>query len=518
MAGIAEETTELCENIARIQVRRKAKADEPKEATQTKAVEIAVPNAKFPDDKVANGDGVQDIKDMSKKREKAEIPITMQKEHVHEAVTGQVADQDGHDDHPATATRDKGDGAENFPDEVIQTRPKKPPDTGCEKLKRIIPGLLKTGILLVNLMLTLYPIIMISGPVLMDTSGDDDKLKNIECEFVYLEKDTMGDVGVVYKETELCPTGGLDNILRFEKTFDSGGDAHVPAHIDEGGGAAEVPEGADTAQVDNGGAARVPVEEGGGAVPVPVDDRGGTDQVRVPITDGGGDGPVHTDGGGVMAEAVHGGGHVRVQAHTDEGGGAVQVTKRGDVTKDNENCGGEHVQVPAVEAPEGADMAKHDEGDNMFKTDTSGDGVRARVGDKAELTRQVGTAEGLHTIVKIMMANLNRVDHATIDEGEIVAEEEFEEVQVSVDTKPEVDKDEEGGGDIPTPDDKEAGKLEILMSKQVCFGHERGEGITKCTRLLSCAFMLVGNVGKLGPRGRRQAHLTTAPWSECNTG
>ena len=64
------------------------------------------------------------------------------------------------------------------------------------------------------------------------------------------------------------------------------------------------------------------------------------------------------------------------------------------MTKDNEDGGGEHVQVPAVEAPEGADMAKHDEGDDMFKTDTSGDGVRARVGDEAELTKQVG----LHTI------------------------------------------------------------------------------------------------------------------------
>ena len=103
--------------------------------------------------------------DMSEKREKAETLISVQTEHVHEAVTGQEdADQDGHDDHPATATRDKGDGAENFPDEEIQTRPKKPPDTGCEKLKRIIPGLLKTGILLVNLMLTLYPMIMMSGP------------------------------------------------------------------------------------------------------------------------------------------------------------------------------------------------------------------------------------------------------------------------------------------------------------------------------------------------------------------
>jgi hypothetical protein len=74
-----------------------------------------------------------------------------------------------------------------------------------------------------------------------------------------------------------------------------------------------------------------------------------------------------------------------------------------------------------------------------------------------------------------------------------------------------VDEDEEGGGDVPTPDDKEAGKLGILMSKEEGFGHERGEGLAKCTRLLSCTFMLVGNAGKLGPRGRGQAHLTAAP-------
>jgi hypothetical protein len=90
-----------------------------------------------------------------------------------------------------------------------------------------------------------------------------------------------------------------------------------------------------------------------------------------------------------------------------------------------------------------------------------------------------------------------------------VAEEEFEEVQVSVDTKPEVDKDEEGGGD--TPDDRKTVKLGNLMSKRECFGHESREGLAKCTRLLSCAFMLVGNAGNLGPRGRSQAHLTAAP-------
>ena len=46
------------------------------------------------------------------------------------------------------------------------------------------------------------------------------------------------------------------------------------------------------------------------------------------------------------------------------------------------------------------------------------------------------------------MTNLDKVDHATIDEEETVAEEEFEVV------------------DIPTPDYKEAGKLGIWMSNQ----------------------------------------------------
>ena len=116
------------------------------------------------------------------------------------------------------------------------------------------------------------------------------------------------------------------------------------------------------------------------------------------------------------------------------------------------------------------------------------------------------------------MTNHDRVDHATIDEEETVANEEFEVVQVSDETKPEVDEDEEGGGDIPTPDDKEAGKLGILMSNQECFGQERGGGIAKCTRLISCAFMLVVNAGKLGPRGRSQAHLPAATRSDNNTG
>ena len=51
------------------------------------------------------------------------------------------------------------------------------------------------------------------------------------------------------------------------------------------------------------------------------------------------------------------------------------------------------------------------------------------------------------------MTNHDRVDHATIDE--------------------------EGGGELPIPDDREAGKLVVLMSKLECFGHMRGGGIAK---------------------------------------
>ena len=111
----------------------------------------------------------------------------------------------------------------------------------------------------------------------------------------------------------------------------------------------------------------------------------------------------------------------------------------------------------------------------------------------------------------IMIVNLDRFDNTTADDEVTVAEEEFEGVQVPVEIKPAVDKDEEGGGGIPTPEDREAGRLGIMMTKSERFGHERGGGIAKCTRLLCCAFMLVGNAGKLGPRGRGQAHLTAAP-------
>ena len=66
-------------------------------------------------------------------------------------------------------------------------------------------------------------------------------------------------------------------------------------------------------------------------------------------------------------------GDVHVHTHIDEGGGGVQVTERGDVTRDDNDGSDEHVQVPgddrdnAVEATKGADIAKVDEEDVIDK-------------------------------------------------------------------------------------------------------------------------------------------------------
>ena len=102
-----------------------------------------------------------DVADMSEKMGNAE-------EHVHEA----IADQE---DHVAATSRDEGDGATKLPDVEIMTRPRKPPEAGYTKLNMVGPGLLKTGLMVMLLML-------------------------------------------VYIKTELCPMGGRVNILRFEKS------------------------------------------------------------------------------------------------------------------------------------------------------------------------------------------------------------------------------------------------------------------------------------------------------------
>jgi hypothetical protein len=121
----------------------------------------------------------------------------------------------------------------------------------------------------------------------------------------------------------------------------------------------------------------------------------------------------------------------------------------------------------------------------VIKDNTSSDGIRVQVNDEAEFTKKVGPTEGPHT--------MEEFDHATVDGEVTVAEEEFEGVQVPVEIKPEVDKDEEGGGDVTTPDDKEAGKLGITMTKQGCFAHGGEGGGAKCMQLRSCNFLLVVN-------------------------
>ena len=73
-------------------------------------------------------------------------------------------------------------------------------------------------------------------------------------------------------KTELCPTGGLDNILRFDKSVDGGGDTsvHIPDQYDDVKMQDQVNEEQGTVQdqVAEEGAVhdQVPVDEGGGKI------------------------------------------------------------------------------------------------------------------------------------------------------------------------------------------------------------------------------------------------------------
>jgi hypothetical protein len=100
------------------------------------------------------------------------------------------------------------------------------------------------------------------------------------------------------------------------------------------------------------------------------------------------------------------------------------------------------------------------------------------------------------------------------DKGDVHVPAHSDEGGGAVKVKPGVDKD---GGDVPTPEDKKDGKLGNMMTKPERFAHGGGGGIAKSTRLCSCAFLLVVNAGKLGPRDRSQAQLTGATWSDNNT-
>ena len=168
----------------------------------------------------------------------------------------------------------------------------------------------------------------------------------------------------------------------------------------------------------------------------------------------------------------------------------VKDDEGANLLKTDTNRGGNAIHATTVDAVGESDVIENntsgDENpvsDDEVKNNTSSDENRVQIDDEAELTKKDGTTEGLHTIEEIIMTNQDSVDHATVDEEITVAEEEFEGVQIIV----EVDKDKEGGGDIPIPDVKEAGKLGILMTKQKCFGHERGGGIAK-SACGNCAF------------------------------
>jgi hypothetical protein len=205
-----------------------------------------------------------DVTNMPEKRGKAETPTIVQREHVHKAIAGQeVADQDGGNDHAAAVSRDRGNGAAKFPDEGIQERPKKPPDAGCIKLKRVGPGMMKTGILLIHLLLMLDPMIMISGPVLMNIYVGDGELHASEKEFVYTEGNIMdggGNVAVPVNDSGGTAPIKADGGIDVQDLFAEGGDVHTRLHLDDEGA---VP-------------VRVPVDDSGGAAPVLSDDRGDT--------------------------------------------------------------------------------------------------------------------------------------------------------------------------------------------------------------------------------------------------
>ena len=225
---------------------------------------------------------------------KAATPTTVQREHVHKSIAGQEdAGQEGYDDHVAKANPDKGDEATQIPDMEILTKPRKPPDAGCTEPMMIGPGLLQT-----SLMVMLLTLIMALQ----------------------------------------CPTGGPDDILRFNKSVvgsggdicvevqvDDQGDDHVRAPFDEGGGMTRAVH--DDVPVGGNIHVQAPVDEGWGAVlvlidvsavltmngeggvteqvqrdeeedvteyvdnastaqdPVPVDEGGGADKVLVPVVD-----------------------------------------------------------------------------------------------------------------------------------------------------------------------------------------------------------------------------------------
>jgi hypothetical protein len=398
-----------------------------------------------------------------------------------------------------------------------------------------------------------------------------------------------GDLAKVPMKTELCPTEGRDNILRFDKSVDGGGDANV--HIPD--------------QYDNGEDDMINV----------VTDQSTVD-VIVPGSDGGGAASVEPEEGGDVAYDVVDTGDDNVHTHIDEGGGAFQVTENRAVTK-YDGGGGvhdcvfdehDHVddeaeftkeigpvacsrsvmrepvkksppvkkkqvrEVPPVRHDDVQDGGilpnHHDDADQDRGAQHADDGDAAPGqedgGDDAvcvQADQGPGAIQSSRTVVRkpvkksppVQQKHVQEspperhddvheggeqghhdaadreqgVPHANEGDGTVNApvEKEVDLTKVVEDQgdvhvpahidegggagemKPEVDKD---GGDVPTPEDKKDGKLGIIMTKPERFAHGGGGGIAKSTRLCSCAFLLVVNTGKLGPRDRSQVHFTGA--------
>ena len=193
---------------------------------------------------------------------------------------------------------------------------------------------------------------------------------------------------------------------------------------------------------------------------------------------------------------------------------------------DDVQVGGE--QDPHDAANRDRGVLQKDEGDSVPGQDGAADDPVERGPAPAEVYKQFETAEGLHTREKMLMTDQDWFVHAADNgdfavakyndgggDGTVTATVEKEvdltkvvENQGDVQVPAHID---EGGGSMPTSEDNDAERLDFMMTKSERFGHEREGGIAKCTRLHCCAFMLVGNAGKLGPRGRHEPHLTTAP-------
>ena len=205
----------------------------------------------------------------------------------------------------------------------------------------------------------------------------------------------MGDAVVISMKTDLCPTGGRENILRFDKSVDAAGDNSVPvdggsdarAHIPDRDGRGddiqkqvqdnEEQENVKDLVAEKGAVHdQVPVDEGGGKTKAPQDEVNldkevdvadqGAVNVEVPGSNGGSDAEVpervdttQVDNGGAVRDTV------------EEGGGAVPI-------KVDDTGGADNVRVPI--AAGGGDGPVHPDGGSvMTEAADGGDYVRVQV-------------------------------------------------------------------------------------------------------------------------------------------